>query len=156
MTVARTSPLIPLVAVLVLFAACEEEPAHSGRSLEVQADSIVHLLHDAAWQSLSTYVHPERGLTFSPYSYVEPDEAVSLSREEIAAIASDSTEYLWGYEDGTGDDIRMTPAVYISERVMNRDFRSARRGARDEVIETGNTMNNLPNAFYDAPPEASG
>lgn len=150
MNALRSLLLVSLVALPLT--ACEEESEYRGRSLEAQADSVVQLLQQHDFERLATYVHPERGLTFSPYSYVEPQEAVTLSREEVADVEQDSTMYVWGREDGTGEEIRMTPSTFISERITDRDFTAARRGGRDEVLETGNTMNNLPDAFYDEPP----
>ena len=124
-------------------------------SLEATADSVLRLLHNDQWEALSEMVHPERGVTFSPYAYVDPLEVVTLSRENVAGIDADSTVYLWGVEDGSGNEIRATPLVFIDQWITDRDFTAAQRGARDQVSVSGNILNNLPHAFYDEPPDVS-
>lgn len=147
--------LVLLVALGFPLAACETDHVSHAVSLEVRADSVVELLHAEQWQRLSEMVHADRGVTFSAYAYVDPDELVTLRREQVEAIGADSTVYLWGVEDGSGFEIRMTPTAFVNRWITDRDFTAAQRGNRDEVLETGNSLNNLPHAFYDQPPSAS-
>ena len=48
-------------------------------------------------------------MRFTPYTYVMVDTDVVLNRDKIADFFEDDTEYLWGYFDGTGDEILMSP-----------------------------------------------
>lgn len=136
----------------VVLSACTSEPDLQGRSVGAQADSVVVLLQNHEWSELAAYVHPDRGVLFSPDAYVEPDDAVVFSREEVRDLAQDTELYLWGNEDGTGDSIRLTPSAFMEEHITDRDFTAARRGSRDEVMGRSNTLNNVPDAFHDQPP----
>ncbi len=146
---------LPVIILMTLLIACEEPSVERTATLEERADVVVQLLQDKEWQLLSEVVHPDRGLTFSPYAYVDPQEAVTLEQSEVAEIGSDTTNYVWGVEDGSGFEIVTTPEAFIDEWIIDEDFASAQRGGRDEVIQTGNMLNNLPNAFYDEPPASA-
>lgn len=150
---AARAGLVAVTCMMTLFlVACDEEPAAQGRTLEAQADSVLISLQNHEWVELASYVHPERGVLFSPDAYVERDDAVVLSQEEVRELDQDTTLYVWGNEDGTGDVIRLTPTEFVQEHLIDRDFADARRGNRDEAIGRSNTMNNVPDAFYDEPP----
>lgn len=112
-----------------------------------RADSAVAALERQDWDALAEMAHPERGVRFSPYGYVDTAEHVVLTREEIANAPEDQTEYHWGQYDGRGNDIRLTIEEYYEEFIYNVDFADARRGEPDEVIGTGNTLVNLEEAY---------
>ena len=74
------------------------------------------------WASLSACVHPELGVTFTPYSTVDPDSDLTFTAEQIKNLAQDQTVYAWGYEDGRGDPIQMTMLQYFERYVYNTDY----------------------------------
>jgi hypothetical protein len=96
---------------------------------------------------LAEWIHPERGLLFSPYAAVEPAEAVVLSAEEVRALPAVDPVRLWGYHDGTGEPIEATFTEYHARFVFDRDFRQAPRVSVDERIGTSTTLDNLRDVF---------
>lgn len=127
-----------------------------GRSLESRADGVLESLYDREWTRFADFVHPDRGVLFSPLAFVNRDEAIVLHRDQLEEpLLTDST-YVWGYEDGSGHEISATPAEFLKEHILDRDFRAARRGLRDEVIGIGNTINNVPGAFLERRADAGG
>lgn len=148
-------PVVVVAVACFALLACETEEEDTSRSLEETADLVMQRLQDHRWDQLSDYVHPKRGVTFSPNAYVDPESAVTLSREQVRGIDTLSQTFVWGADDGTGDPIEMVPSEYMSEYVSDRDFADAARGRRDQTLGVGNTMNNLPDAFYNQPPGAN-
>jgi len=94
-------------------------------------------------QELSRYVHPEKGVRFSPYTYVETDKDVVISREDIITLLDGNKVYNWGFYDGSGDPIELTPEKYIERFVYDRDFLNADEIIYDEQFDRGNTINNV-------------
>jgi hypothetical protein len=65
---------------------------------------------------------------------------------------TDTTSYVWGQYDGTGDDISTTFANYYNEFVYDEDYLNPEILGINTVVSSGNTINNIedvyPNAEY--------
>lgn len=57
---------------------------------------------------LASMAHPKKGIRFSPYAYVEPEEDIVLSSAEIMQLWDSGKVLKWGYWDGEGGDIDFT------------------------------------------------
>lgn len=114
------------------------------RSVEV-----AQYIRDENWSALAGAVHPEKGVTFTPYSSVEADDPC-FTPEEVAAFGSDTKNYLWGYADGSGAPLTLTPADYFQRYVFNADYTQAPFLAVNRVISSGNAVENVADAYPDA------
>jgi len=54
---------------------------------------------------LSAYVHPEKGVRFSPYQFVDLEDDLVFTAAQIKNADEDKKVYLWGAYDGSGDDM---------------------------------------------------
>jgi hypothetical protein len=91
---------------------------------------------------LAEFVHPERGVRFSPYAFVDVDNDRVLSRADVRRLWEDDSVYSWGHADGTGDPILLTPAQYVERFVMDRDFTAATSVSVNEHPDRGTTSSN--------------
>lgn len=107
------------------------------------------LIQRQDWPSLAAYVHPERGVTFTPYSTVEPETDLTFTADQIKNLAQDQNTYTWGFEDGRGDPIQMTLAQYFERYVYDRDYTQATEIGIDRIITGGNALENLAEAYPD-------
>ena len=119
-------------------------------SLLDSANRVVQALVEKDLETVAEFVHPERGVRFSPYATVQEDHQV-FKPEELPGLIESDTVYTWGREDGSGNPIELTFAEYFDEFVASADFSNAEEVAVDEVIGQGNTPNNI-GEFY---PESS-
>lgn len=162
------SPLRSYFAILLLLAfaaaACSPTPSHTSTpsgetsapataspaadtsALPALADSLVGLVAQQRWDTLARFVHPEQGLRFSPYGYVDSSDVV-LTPASVATLNASTEPRLWGRYDGSGKPIRMPFDEYYERFVYDRRYREAIRGSVNEQLGTGNTINNLP-AFF--------
>ena len=101
------------------------------------------------WSSLAGCVHPEKEVAFTPYSTVS-DQDLSFSAIEVSAFATDQTRYLWGYADGSGEPLELTPLDYIARFVYNADYTQAPLLAVNQVISSGNSLENVSKAYPSA------
>lgn len=99
------------------------------------------------WAALAAYVHPERGVTFTPYSTVEPETDLTFTADQIKSLAQDQNIYTWGFEDGRGDPIQMTLTQYFERYVYDRDYTQAGEIGIDRIITGGNALENLAEAY---------
>lgn len=104
-------------------------------------------LQQQNWSALAAYVHPDRGVTFTPYSTVDPDSDLSFTAEQIRSLAQDQNVYTWGFEDGRGDPIHMTFPQYLERYVFDRNYTQVPEIGVDRVMTGGNALENLAEAY---------
>lgn len=104
-------------------------------------------LKDKDYEQLSFAVHPSKGVTFTPYSTVEPGVNVNLSSIQVSKLASDDTVYTWGYVDGRGSLIEMTISQYLDSYVYDADYSQAPEIGVDRVLINGNALENVAVAY---------
>ena len=112
-----------------------------------QAVAVVGLLSQADMDALAVYVHPEMGLRFSPYAYVQETDIV-FGIDQIPGSFADNMSYHWGAYDGLGDPIKLTFAEYYRQFVYDQDFANPEKVAFNQRIGgSGGTINNIEE-FY--------
>jgi len=111
---------------------------------------ILTLIKNRDFKELSKYVHPVKGIRFSPYTCVSKRDLV-FTASQVANFGSDKTKYIWGIFDGSGFDIEYTPAEYFDDFVYDKDFINYGKVSYDTTQGKGNTVDNIsklpPNSF---------
>lgn len=102
---------------------------------------VISLIRDRNYKELSKFVHPQKGIRFSPYSYVTKQDLV-FTASKVANFGSDKTKYIWGIFDGSGLDIEYTPAEYFNRFVYNKDFIKLGTVSYNKTQGIGNTFEN--------------
>lgn len=152
----RIAGLVTLVVLLA--AACREvehpEPAassgvqdHSG--VLQAARQVVEAIKAKDGEKWARLVHPEKGVRFSPYAYVDVRSDVVFSRDQVRRFWTDATNYTWGNADGTGDPINMTANQYSERYIMDRDFLTLSTIGVNNDRARGNTTNNAAAVYPD-------
>ena len=101
------------------------------------------------YETLANFVHPERGVTFSPYSTVDLETDQNFTPDQIRVLEEDGTRYLWGYEDGRGEPIQMTIVHFLEEFIFSVDYTQATAVGVDQVVMSGNSLENVQDAYPD-------
>lgn len=162
-----------LTLVVLLSVSCGEvqhpEPAassdtgdHSG--VLQAAKQVVEAIKAKDGERWAKLVHPENGVRFSPYAYIDIKSDVVFFRDQVRRFWTDATIYTWGFADGTGDPIQMTPSQYCDRYIMDRDFLNQSTISVDNDRARGNTNNNAAAVYpqgtrveyYIAPSPAEG
>jgi hypothetical protein len=105
----------------------EATPPAALEAASARAQAAVRALRDRDWNALAALVDPERGVRFSPYSYVD-DHDVRLTAAQLITSWRDERKRRWGSFDGTGDPIDLSFAAYYRRFLYDADF--ARGGPR--------------------------
>lgn len=119
------------------------------RSLTVRetADQVLAALQARDGQRLASLVHPEKGVRFSPSAHVIRGEDVVFTRDQVEAFWTDTKTYLWGYAEGSGDPIEMTPMDYAERYILDRDFTHPSSVNVNDDQAAGTTGNNAAEAY---------
>ena len=107
------------------------------------AISVLNILINEDWGALGAMVHPEQGLTFSPYAYIDTKTAVRLGAGDVKALGIDDKVREWGHYDGSGDPIEMPFAEYCARFILTHDFVRALHIGVNRLVKVGNTLSNL-------------
>lgn len=114
------------------------------------ADAIIGAFAAKNGQRLASFVHPIKGVRFSPSAFVNSSEDVVLSRSQIASLWIDTKTYVWGYEEGTGDPIKLTPRAYADKFILDHEYARASTVRVNINENLGPTQNNAADIYSTA------
>ena len=114
------------------------------RVIARRARSVILSLKAGNMAALSTFVHPQKGVRFSPYASVLPDEDRVVKKNQLLQMWASKKVYKWGGYDGSGDPIWLTFKKYYRRFIFDHDFSRAKNVAYNpETMSHGNTPNNI-------------
>ena len=131
--------LLPLLA-LALLAGC-------GSPVEKSAKTAIEALKEKDMDTLASLVHPVKGVTFTPYTYVDKGRNIFFYAKDIEDAMGDSTLHRWGDHDGSGSPIYLTFADYYDQFVYDHDYARAKEVTWNRKMEHGSTMDNASDAY---------
>jgi hypothetical protein len=125
-------------------------PARAKSIIAGRAREAVTALKNRDMQRLSDLVHPNKGVRFTPYNYVEPKQDLVFHRGQIKSLMSSRKRYLWGDYDA-GDRIRLTFKGYYKRFIYDWNFANAKeinysREAKD-ISDYDNAYKSYPGAI---------
>jgi DNA-binding transcriptional regulator of glucitol operon len=110
--------------------------------IEATAAKVIEAISKKDAATLSEYSHPVKGIRFTPYTFVSIEDDVVFTKDEMKDFFTDTKEYLWGYYDGIGDEIKLTPSEYYDKFIYTADFMNAPQVGYNEVLSFGNALEN--------------
>lgn len=123
---------------------------HNDNDINKIAAEVINVLKDKDTDKLSERVHPEKGVRFSPYGYVDVENDLVFVASEIRGLLSNSTIYSWGSYDGTGDPIELKFEDYYKIFIYDVDFANAEKIGYNEILGHGNTLENSAEVYKDS------
>ncbi len=112
---------------------------------------ILTIFKTQQYNKLDTFIHPTEGIRFSPYATVEEsDKKFTKESFDKLVTSSKNKKLTWGSYDGSGDPIVLTPNEYFKKFVYDRNFVKPEKAGVNELIGTGNSINNIKSFYRDA------
>lgn len=105
-------------------------------------EEIIQALKDKDYKKFSDFIHPDKGVRFSMYAFVNPKEDKTFSKTEFMKYQPTKTLFTWGTLDGSGDLYKATIDNYLTKWVYSKDFATG-QVALNEFLGKGNSLNNL-------------
>lgn len=115
-------------------------------TLEEAAEKVIIALAEKDLAAVAEFVHPEQGVRFSPYTYVDDSHQV-FAGDELSGLTGSDEIFMWGYFDGTGDPIELTFDDYFGRFIYSHDFANPEAMAVDEELGYSSMINNIAD-FY--------
>ncbi len=114
--------------------------------LRAMNDSVISVIKKGDMQKFTNFIHPDKGVSFSMYAFIDPTVDKHFSHSEFERYAATPVKFTWGNLDGTGDPLVCSISEYFKKWLFVRDFTKA------EVIinsfrGSGNSLNNLKKVF---------
>jgi hypothetical protein len=121
------------------------KPATDTALLTQAANQVLAAFNSKDYVALSLLVHPDSGVRFSPYAYIDTasDKVVTADWIKKQADKTKQEKVLWGTVDPTDEPINMTVDNYVRRFVYDVDFLKPEKFKVNEFIGSGNTVNNL-------------
>lgn len=132
-------------------AALKPDTIDTGAQIPALAKQVLTALKNKDYESFAGFIHPAQGVRFSPYGYVDTATAMVFSARAFLDELSKKpqTKITWGQYDGTGEPITLTIEAYFKKFVYNADFLNAPQTSLNEMIGSGNSLNNLTAIYRD-------
>ncbi|TAH60854.1 MAG: hypothetical protein EWM50_06330 [Gottschalkiaceae bacterium] len=116
-------------------------------SLLIKVIEVIELIKDKDMKNLSSYVHPEKGLRFTPYPYIDLQNDQVFKAQSVAELLQDTKVYTWGSYDGSGEPIELKFNDYYDKFIYDADFANPHMIGNNVAIGTGNTIDNVDEAY---------
>ena len=124
----------------------ETESNSKEETLKTLNSEMLSSLKSNEIEKLSKFIHPEKGIRFSMYGYVQPNTDKYFTKEEFIKYAPTNIKFTWGEKDGTGDQLVLSIKDYLNQWVFKRDFTSAEY-YQNSFKGGGNSINNLKEIY---------
>lgn len=111
---------------------------------------VVAALQAKDMDHVAVYVHPEKGVRFSPYGHVNTDSDIVFQKKEFPSLMENNRIYHFGTFDGSGQPIDMTFRDYFQKFVYDVDFASPHMIGNNVIIGKGNTLENIHDVYPNA------
>lgn len=125
------------------------DSAEARKAIAAKADAVVQAIASQDFGKLARYVHPTRGLRFSPYANIDTSVHQVLAPEQVGALPN-GPERLWGYADGSGKPIRMPFSEYYKQYIYNKPYAKADTIGYNRIVGGGNMIYNYRDIYPDA------
>ncbi|WP_127485498.1 hypothetical protein [Paenibacillus ehimensis] len=122
-------------------------PAEAQKVIAKQAEAVIAALKHRDMKQLQRYVHPEKGVRFSPYATVDANHDLIVKAGQLPALLQDKTVYTWGTYDGSGAPIQLTFQDYYKRFVYDRDYAKPEKIGYNEIVKQGNSIINIRQAY---------
>jgi len=109
-------------------------------------EMIVQSLKEKNYKKFADYIHPEKGVRFSMYAFVNPAEDKKFSQADFRKYEPSKTVFTWGAMDGSGDLYKATINDYLAKWVYAKDFATGQVSI-NEFQGSGNSLNNLTKIY---------
>lgn len=104
---------------------------------------VITALKNRDMTKLASLVHPEKGVRFSPFSYVDIRSDRVFTHEKIKSFFLDSKKYIWGYSDNDGLPIKINSKKYFDNFIFDSDYATADEINYNTTIGRSLTVSNI-------------
>ncbi|GAA4158500.1 hypothetical protein GCM10022217_19810 [Chryseobacterium ginsenosidimutans] len=109
-------------------------------------DEVLKTIKSRDYKRFAEFIHPEKGVRFSMYAFVDPKEDKQFSKADFEKYQPTKTIFTWGTMDGSGDLYKATIDDYFTKWVYSKDFVTG-QFSLNKFQGKGNSLNNLKEIY---------
>ncbi|OKP83996.1 hypothetical protein A3844_20700 [Paenibacillus helianthi] len=114
---------------------------------EEAATTVLRALKAGDMETLASWAHPDKGVRFSPYAYVDTATDLVFTRDKLKGLMKDPKPYVWREFAGSGEIMKLTFAEYFKRFVYDADFLNDAKTALNKGLGQGTTLNNINEVY---------
>ncbi|AIQ32999.1 MULTISPECIES: hypothetical protein [unclassified Paenibacillus] len=114
------------------------------------AATVITALKEKDMDQLADWVHPERGIRFSPFAYVDTANDLVFTKDEVDTLLEDPAKRVWRLFEGTGEVIELNFADYYKWYIYDADFEQDAGIAVNKELRKEQTSGNLNEVYPEA------
>lgn len=118
--------------------------------IEKVSDELISSINVKDFKTVSKFVHPIKGVRFTPYTNVSLERDVVFNREETKDFFDNQNVCIWGYYDGVGNRISLTPSKYYEKFIYTEDLVNAETVGYNEALGGGSMIENQSEIYDNA------
>lgn len=122
-------------------------PDEARKVIAKQAETVITALKHQDMKQLQRYIHPEKGVRFSPYATIDAEHDLVFKAGQLPGLPQDKTVYTWGTYDGSGAPIQLSFSDYYKRFVYDRDYAKPEKIGYNELVKQGNSVINIREAY---------
>lgn len=111
---------------------------------------VMETIRDKDMDALSKCVHPNLGIRFTPYFYIDMQDDMVFTAQQIEVLMQDNQLYNWGNYDGSGEPIELTFSDYYDSFIYSNEFINPQIIGNNVAIGKGNETDNITIAYPNA------
>lgn len=153
LTACKKNPEKPVPNVIDSMAQVREKNVEAGQQKKTDEaavkkanDEVLQALKSTDYKTFATFIHPEKGISFSMYGFVNPKDDRHFSKDDFEKFQPTKTLFTWGAQDGSGDPYKATINDYFAKWVFSKDF-TASQYSLNKFLGGGNSLNNLKEIY---------
>lgn len=127
----------------------QTKPVSKEESFKNSNTAVLKTLKLKHYKQFANFIHPDKGVRFSMYAFVNPAKDKLFTKEEFVKYIDSETKFTWGERDGTGEPLVLSIKDYLQKWVFKKDFTTAQYYFND-FKASGNSLNNLKELYPNA------
>ena len=128
-----------------------EEPISDDSLIAQTTREILTLFKEKKYEQVGKYVHPDKGVRFSPYCYIDVKNDVVIHQSTFATRVKEKKAIDWGAFDGSGEPINLSFEQYVQDFIYDVDFLHAEETLINKSKGFSNTIDNREEVYKDKP-----
>lgn len=127
-------------------------PSEEGQSPDIleAAAAVMTALKEKDMDQLAVWAHPGRGIRFSPFAYVDTENDLVFTRDEVEKLMEDPAKQVWRVFEGSGEVIELTFADYYKWYIYDADFEQDAGIAVNKELGKEQNSGNLKEVYPEA------
>lgn len=112
--------------------------------------SVIGALDSKDLNALAEYIHPVKGVRFTPYTHVRADLDLVVSKHNLGVQLRNRSVHLWGHHDGSRRPIMMTFEQYFDEFIYSREFAQTEGATLNQDLTWASSEDNARRVYPDS------